>query len=296
MCGEVFVRGGIPNFVIDAVEDADHVGAAIGEDAFESVTAFAGLDLARITRRNGGDDGGGVDAAFEEVEAIVGFEQSLVEVFPAETCLIQLVFAEVTLVAHVVDCQDRRGSPNWSVGFERLHVDGDETRGPVVDVDDVRDKLEGIGEAQGAAGEEGEAGEVVAIVAVGVVVDAGAIEEFVVFEEVDAGIGFAEFGFVGGAPRFAVSDGDAEREIEFLGGVFFGDPISGHHDAHVVASGSERHGKGAGDIGEAPRFCEWDAFGHDIENAQSGHIPLWVPRGREGTMTSVRQDESMDWR
>ena len=48
--GQVLVGGGVPLVGVDAVQDADEVAVAPGEDAVQAVAVAARLDLARVGR------------------------------------------------------------------------------------------------------------------------------------------------------------------------------------------------------------------------------------------------------
>ena len=68
MRGNVAVGGGIPQCVVDAVQDAVHVGGALAQDCVESMPNSGRLDLLGVFAANRGDGVGVNDAALEEVE------------------------------------------------------------------------------------------------------------------------------------------------------------------------------------------------------------------------------------
>ena len=78
--------------------------------------------------------------------------------------------------------------PSGPSRLDRVEVDGDERRRPVVDVDDVGRPVEVLAELQGAAAEKGEADEVVGGEPAGRIVEVAAPEEAQVVEEVDGDV------------------------------------------------------------------------------------------------------------
>jgi hypothetical protein len=168
-------------------------------------------------------------------------------------------------------------------------------------MDDVGLEVEQAAQLEGAAREEGEASEVIAEVAVGIAVDAVAVEEVVVLEEIDlhrvvgrgreAGLGTrsvpgfgaacgpivsdcaraGQGGLEHGAVGVAGAEGHDQEVIEALGRVLLGDAVARQDDAHVVAALGQGGGERAGDVGEAAGLRERDALGDDEEDVEAGH-------------------------
>ena len=98
----------IPHAVVDAVDDAEQVVVAVGEDAFEAVAQRRRLDLLGVARADGGDHVGERDAALEEVEVAVELHLPPVEVLPVDAGELHVPVPEAALVGDVVDREHRR--------------------------------------------------------------------------------------------------------------------------------------------------------------------------------------------
>ncbi len=284
----------VPRVVVDAVEDADDVAAAVAQRAVEALAPLRRLDLAGVARRDRGHEGGVVDAALEEVEVVERLQAAGVELAPGELRLVVLGPGEPALVRHVVDGEDRGGGGGGRAGLERVQVDGDEPGLPVVDVDDVGHPAQRAAEAERAAREQRVAGQVVEVGAARVAVDAVAIVEGVVLQQVDARVAAREARLPHGAPRLPVADRHGEGRGVALCRMFAGDAVPGEHHAHVVPALREGDGQGPRHVGEAARLGEGNALGDDEEDVEARHWagverplllqvarPAWTERGEK---------------
>ena len=104
--GDVGVGFGIPDLVIEAVEDAAEFSTVDTQDALQAHAEMAVADFVGVTGRNGGDKIGIDDAAFYQVDCTVAMIISKAVVSDnmgrAQTNLAQDVFTVNALVAEVV--------------------------------------------------------------------------------------------------------------------------------------------------------------------------------------------------
>ena len=134
---EVDIRFRVPYLLVDAIEDADHVGAAFTHHAVETISAFGCLDFPRVAGRNRRYEGCMVDAALQQVDAVVRLETLVGEEIPPELGMKELGFVEPPLVAHVVHREHRRRAANPPSSLERVQIDRNERSLPIVGVDHV---------------------------------------------------------------------------------------------------------------------------------------------------------------
>ena len=78
MLRQIAVVARIPIVVVDAIEDADHRGAARAQDRIQPHAVFRRLDLARVGWAHGRDQVGVRDASAEQIDLARG-ERGLIE-------------------------------------------------------------------------------------------------------------------------------------------------------------------------------------------------------------------------
>jgi hypothetical protein len=165
-----------------------------------------------------------------------------------------------------VDGEDRRGFADGGAALQGVQVHGHEAGLPVVDVDDVRHPAQRAAEPDRAAREQRVAGQVVEVGAARVPVDAAAVVERVVLEQVDARVAAGEASLPDGAPGLSKADGHGEGGHVALRRVLLGDAIAGQHHAHVVPALRQSDGERPRDVGQAAGLGEGDALGDDEED------------------------------
>ena len=195
----------------------------------------------------------------------------------------ELARGELRLVGEVVDGEHARRPSERAVRFDRVEVDGDERRRPVVDVHHVGRPAEVLAELDRAATQEGEADQVVVRPRAGRVVEVAAAEEGEVVEEVDRHVALRDCRLRHARPRFAPAERDAERRgAALLHLVERDDVVARHDDARVAAERAERDGEGADDVAEAACLDEGCAFRGDEEDGRVlGHSRRGVTLSRE---------------
>lgn len=165
--GEIAVGGGIPLAVVDAVENAVQVGGAPAQDGIEAPAEFRRLNLLGIFLAHRGELIGEDDAGFEEVELIVLLHLVHGEDIPREEKLLGRGRRKRALIRSIVDGEHGGGAAQQRVSrIGGAQVERDESRLPIVDVEDVGD-AELLGGFQYGAAEEAEAFGVVRVVAAG---------------------------------------------------------------------------------------------------------------------------------
>ena len=198
----------------------------------------------------------------------------------AELRLPELVLREPALVGEVVDGEHGRGLRERRAGLQRVAG----RRGRAPSASRARGRLSGVKSRESredSAPRERSviAREVVAEVAVLVAVDAVAIVERVVLEEVDPRRAPRDLSSRA-VPDAAPAPRPGRRAPRAARGgarrVLLGDAVARQHDAHVVAALGERERERAGDVGETAGLREGHALGDDEEDLETRH-------GRWGT-------------
>lgn len=256
------IGGGIPEVVVEAIEDTMDIKVAMAEEFFEVGPPFTGHDFTGVAGANGIDHGGVVDTAGHEVNLAVRF---FAEGVGLHAHIVKDIPRAVALVGEVMDGED---GGEGAVPIGVLAGGGEPHDGgggvPVMGVEDIGFPLEGDGEVEGGAAEEGEA-----IGVVTVAIDVITVEEVAFGDEVDGDIGIGDSAFEDAGGEEADAHGDFEGDIgdgDIGEGALFDFAVGGHDDADVVAEGFEGDGEASGDIAEAASFGEGVNFSAEEKN------------------------------
>ncbi len=95
----------IPLLIINAIQDAAQIGSPVLYHPFKSPAECGGLDLPGILLADRVEQGGVVNAPFEQVDLIVHFQLKIVEMLPADAEHIHQAGIEIPLMLHVVEGQ-----------------------------------------------------------------------------------------------------------------------------------------------------------------------------------------------
>src|SRR5690606_21050189 len=146
---QVGIGRGVPGLDVDAVENADEAVAERAQLLAEAERKLGVADLAGVGRRDGGHEVGGADSAPQQGELSPVGPGSGDEAVAEEVA--GLLQRKMALVAQVVDGEDRARSLGPAEQGPRRGL-------PVVEMEDLRRKAQGLGRPKEAAREEGETG------------------------------------------------------------------------------------------------------------------------------------------
>ena len=260
---DLLVGGGVPDIVVDAVDDAAELHVMVPDDRVEVLAILCRLDLSRVGVGDGGDDVGIDERAFEHVGVVVDLELVRREDIVRQAGEI-LDEAELMLALEleVVDRDDGLGVlAGPGVPEQGVEIDRNEACLPVVAVDDVRLEPDDGEGCQDRLVEENELPEVLRHAGVGVAV--GEVL-FVVDEVVDDAVLFE---FHDADILHDARARDVHVEVaDILHALFIlvrDARVFRHHDPYVDAFRSKSLGQGAHDVSESARLREGVAFGTD---------------------------------
>src|SRR5438105_2297760 len=133
----VWIASRIPLIVIDSVQNADDVIAAVPEDAVETKPEFRRLNFASVARADGRNQPAEHQAAFEVTDSAPVLEGIDAHQIPPETEARQPARIEDALVGEIVDGEYRRHVRERGRRASCPQQQRDETRLPVVSVNDI---------------------------------------------------------------------------------------------------------------------------------------------------------------
>ena len=264
---------GVPDVLIDAVEDAREDGRAAAEHVVEALAEERHLQLDRVGRAHGGEQVGVAERALHEVDRALVAAQLVGgggDVAHAEDVVEQLV-AELALE---LDVMHREHALHVVAGIalavELAQEHGHEGGLPVVAHADValqlREELDGLADG---LGEEREALAIVEVAVDGIALEVGLVVEEV---EVDAVV----LEMLDAAVHAAPCQGHVHlAQMLHLLLVLPGDgAVLGHDDRALGALGVERLGQRARDVAQAAGLGEGHGLGgreQDLELSSRCH-------------------------
>ena len=156
---EVLVLARVVDIVVNAVDNAEERVLAAAQQAVEMLAEVLVLDLLGVRLADRRDVVGVNQATLHEVDGIVELEVAVVEVLPVEAEYIAHdVLREDALILEIVDCVERADVLVTLIALVLdLQQNIDETRVPVIRMDDIRPKVHGGQQVQDGAAEEREA-------------------------------------------------------------------------------------------------------------------------------------------
>jgi hypothetical protein len=271
--GDMGIDIGVPDFVIEAVEDAAKFSMVHVENSLQAHAKVAVADFVGVTRGNRGDEIGIDDAAFHQVdgtvamvvgEAVVGHEMARIQ-----TDLAQDVFAMNALVAKIVKGEADARMAHAEMLIDFVKQDGDERGLPVVAMDDVGMLVGLEHEFERCAGEESETLDVIMIaiedaaiekVVVGMRIDEKAFQPF---HEPEVNVAMNPLVMVRD-PEIAVGFGEAPNAVVTHA------IILGENDLDRVTTNAKFTGEALDNITEAANFRGGSAFGCDHYDEHGG--------------------------
>ena len=170
---------GIPRLRVDAVEDADQIGAPRREHAFEAERELRRENLLRVARADRRDLLAVDDPRLQEADAMPELESFGPEQIPPEIERRQPARIADPLIRDVVDREHARHAAKHGILREpRLQIDRRESRLPVVRVHDIGREAHAARAFERRAREQREPPRIVRMIAAAVrAVDAVAIEQ-----------------------------------------------------------------------------------------------------------------------
>ena len=270
--GQVRVRRGVPDVVIDPVRYPDEPVAAHAQEPVQAVAVLVRLNLLRVARADGRERVGRHQASLQGGGRAVHHEG--VALLEAETQNPQVAGVERALVGEVVNRKERpRPRVERVVAAALCQFRGGEAAGPVVDVNHVGRRAEPPQERQRGAAEEGEA-------------------QVVVPEAVDRVPG-EKLGRVnqerGRAGRFGIEDAGAvlapaPAHVQVVNDLFAQvlalNLLEERQEEHgVLADLDERFRERAGNVRQTARFGERHGFRRQYRYAQDSSPTAPVPQG-----------------
>ncbi len=106
--GEIPIRAGVPHILVNAIENAHQVSAAMVHDLVQPCATILGSNLIGVARRYGGHHSRVVAAALERVHAAKVFDRVRAKLMLWDTHLGQRLTSKLRLMSHVVNGQHTR--------------------------------------------------------------------------------------------------------------------------------------------------------------------------------------------
>ena len=295
--GDVRIPRGIPDVVVDPVGDPEQPVAQRAERVAQSEAAVGRLQLARVRRAHGDDSVCRDDPALEPIHLVVPLQELPVEQLPREADLGQRRRREMSLIAGVVDRQNRGDTPVVRMPRqERPQVHEHHGRVPVVRVQNRVGGGDARQRGERRKGEEGEAPVIIGIVP-SFAVQRRPIEEPRMLHENHVGAAAHAFGppqpagFSGGPELHR--DGRPER---FHRGNHGADLlVERHHDCGRQARGGLVRGQTGDGLSETSRARVGPALGDHVDDrdwfavvrAQHGLARSGARAGGRSTLTRL---------
>ena len=264
--GDVRVGLGIPDIVIEPVQNAAEFSLVRCKNSLQAHTEMPVTDFISVARRNRGDEIGIDDAAFHEInramamivgKAIVGHDASRTQADLAKD-----LFAVNPLMAEVVKCETDPRVAHAEVLIDLVKEHGDERRLPVMAMNNVGMLVRFEHELQCCPAEKGETFRVIMMT-----VEDASIEKAVVGMRIDEetfqALHEAEVYI---APNPLVVVGDPEIAIGFgqtPDAVVAHAIVFGQDDFDCVSANAKLPGEALDNIAEAADFCGRSTFGRD---------------------------------
>ncbi|KAF5034705.1 hypothetical protein DSECCO2_593340 [anaerobic digester metagenome] len=248
---------GAPDGIVRAVQDADEISAAAGQNALQAAPELRGHDLAGVAGADCGDLVRVGDSGLEQVEAVVELHPFHVPGFHGQAGLLEQTVGEPALKGLVVDGHDgAHPGPEGVAAAPEGHVGRGQGCVPILGVNDARAHVQVPDGAQGGAAEKDEALAVVEVVALFGAVVVAAVEIFAALDEVDGQavvVGLIDV-------RSGVRPRVAHRAVlvdQMHGVLTRGQAaVERRDDGDTHAHAQESQGQNAHDVGQASGFGE----------------------------------------
>ena len=264
------VGRGVPDGVVDSVEDTAQRRATGAQDAVDALAEGGRLDLGGVARAHGGERVGEDHAGLQEVDLAVELEELGHEVAGVEVEDVPVVGRETALEGEVVEGEDGAQAPELRIERGRGAEEGGCERGlPLVDVQHVGRLALGAQPLERGTAEEGEALGVVGVVLPAFPVEAVAVEVAVGAQQ------HGRDGRAGNANHLGRLHAARDRRVEARAGRRRADgtqraAVSGDAHRHLDPGGGERGRQRGQHVGEAPRLGVRIDLGREHHDAHRG--------------------------
>ncbi len=267
-----------PLVVVDAVENSGDRRGAVAQHAFQTESVFGGLNLLTVFPADRGDEVGIGQRAFEKVHLAEEFHLRHGEEIPGQHEQRKSVGREQSLVAHVVDGEDRADVAEGGIlGVDGAEQNRNQGRLPVVTMKNVGD-AQNFRSLEHGAREQSKALGVVGIVPGRRAVEGVAVEIWRILDEIKAHTALTASADHRGETILVV-EGNGHAANHGRGFGQLGLAIARQVDADLMAQGSEGAGQGADHVGQPAGLRKWNAFGsgeYDVHeggtSTQSAHV------------------------
>ena len=254
--------------------------AALPEHPVEAAAKRLGLNLLGVRGTDCRQPIGKDDPRLEQIQLPVKLHLVQVEILPVEPGQQHVPMPEDALISQVMDGQ-QRGDVLIAVrvGVFDVQISGDQSRLPIVAVDDIDLQMQETDRFQRRPTEEHEPLAVVLVIFALLSIELGPVVIVVLLDEEDWHIGTWQHAAKQSAANDLVTDWNVELHPQWLDRQTAGLdlPIGGHDDGHVVSGQMQIDRQRAAHIGQPPRFgkrghfagCEDDVQGRFSDSANS---------------------------
>ena len=182
ICGEQFVRRGIPDVHINAVDNTAELGGMVAQMGIKTFPVIRGLNLPGVGVGHGGDHIRIGKTALEHVHGVLILQEDVVVEKTVRQAgpVFQPRDIAHSLEAEIMDGEHGLCAGDFCAGKLRAEIHRDKRRLPVVAVDDVGDPVHIIQGGQSCLGKIAVFGNIIVQVGVGV----APAEEFIIVDEV----------------------------------------------------------------------------------------------------------------